>query len=130
MSIISKRSILLCLSALSAGVGAVPCKRTDKLQWGPCNIETGGLPVECAKLTVPLDYADQSSNKTLDLDLIKYPAQNGPSKGSILLNFGGPGQDGLNNMIAYAPIQGPYVSRDIECLLRHIEKKIIANKAT
>ncbi|CAI4212347.1 unnamed protein product [Parascedosporium putredinis] len=61
----------------------------------------------CSKLNVPLDYTDKSSNKTLELDLIKYPAQNGPSQGSILLNFGGPGQDGLNSMVAYAPIQAP-----------------------
>jgi pimeloyl-ACP methyl ester carboxylesterase len=101
-------SALLALSMPLASVfgASIPHEsRTTGLQWGPCDIETEGLPVECAKLTVPLDYTDTASNKTLDLDVIKYPAQNGPSQGSILLNFGGPGQDGLNSMIGYAPIQ-------------------------
>ena len=80
--------------------------RSNSLQWGPCNLNTT-LPVQCAKLAVPLDYTDKSCNKTLDLDVIKYPAQKGPSKGSIMLNFGGPGQDGLNSMLDYAPLQGP-----------------------
>ncbi|KAI0116151.1 TAP-like protein-domain-containing protein [Hypoxylon sp. NC0597] len=79
----------------------------SEIQWGPCDIDTKGLPVQCAKLTVPLDYTDKSSNRTLNLDLIKYPAQKQPRRGSLILNFGGPGQDGLNSMIDYAEIQGP-----------------------
>ena len=64
------------------------------------------VPVKCAKLPVPLDYTDSSSNKTLTLDLVKYSAPNNHSKASILLNFGGPGQD-LLNMLAYAPAMSP-----------------------
>lgn len=107
MNTAATASLLLGLSAsvLASPTSKLHYPRTEKLQWGECDIETGGLPVQCAKLTVPLDYTDKTSNKTLDLDVIKYPAQNGPSKGSILLNFGGPGQDGLNSMISYAPIQ-------------------------
>lgn len=102
-------SLLLALGASAAHAIPQPAvPRSDEgIKWGECDIETEGLPVECAKLPVPLDYSDDSCSKTLDLDLIRYPAQKGPSKGSILLNFGGPGQDGLNNMIGYAPIQGP-----------------------
>lgn len=76
------------------------------LQWGPCKLNTT-LPVQCAKLTVPLDYTNNSDNRTLTLNVIKYPAQKEPKRGSILLNFGGPGQDGLNSMLAYAPLQAP-----------------------
>lgn len=104
-------SLLLALAASAAQAipqPVVPRSGSDEgIQWGECDLETEGLPVECAKLPVPLDYTDDSCEKTLDLALIRYPAQKGPSKGSILLNFGGPGQDGLNNMLAYAPIQGP-----------------------
>lgn len=99
-------SLLLLLSA--AATQAIPqplVPKNEGIQWGPCEIKTKGLPVECGKVTVPLDYTDTSSNQTLDLAVIKYPAQNGPSQGSIMLNFGGPGQDGLNSMISYAPIQ-------------------------
>ena len=103
-------SLLIALAATAAQALATPlAARHDKgSQWGECDIDTQGLPVECAKLPVPLDYTEKSCRrKTLDLSLIRYPAQNGPSKGTILLNFGGPGQDGLNNMLLYAPIQGP-----------------------
>ena len=67
----------------------------------------GNVPVQCAKLPVPLDYTDASSNKTLTLDLVKYSAPKNHSKPSVLLNFGGPGQDGLKNMLAYAPAMSP-----------------------
>ena len=102
------KSLLLFLSASIAQAIPQPHEtRKDGIKWGPCKHETEGLPVECAKLPVPLDYTDSESDKTLDLALIRYPAQKGPSKGTIMLNFGGPGQDGLNNMISYAPLQGP-----------------------
>lgn len=83
--------------------------RSEVLKWGPCEgLENPGeIPVECTSLVVPLDYANDEGNKTLELDLIKYPAQVEPKLGTVILNFGGPGQDGLNNMLAYAPIQAP-----------------------
>lgn len=95
-------------SLVALGISAVQAvPKPEGLRWGTCDIETRGLPVECATLPVPLDYSDDSCEDTLDLALIRYPAQNGPSQGTIMLNFGGPGQDGLNSMTAYAPIQGP-----------------------
>ncbi|KAH6855508.1 TAP-like protein-domain-containing protein [Chaetomium sp. MPI-CAGE-AT-0009] len=72
-----------------------------------CDIEPQGLPVECAKLP-----------DTLGLALIRYPAQNGSSQGAIMLNFGGPGQDGLNSIISYAPILGPWDPRGTGQTLR------------
>lgn len=108
MAMHTRNSLMLLLSAsLAQAIPQPHIPRNGGIQWGPCEHETEGLPVECGKLAVPLDYTDTSSNRTLDLALIKYPAQNGPSQGSIMLNFGGPGQDGLNSMIAYAPLQGP-----------------------
>ncbi|KAJ3457167.1 hypothetical protein MRS44_014308 [Fusarium solani] len=50
------------------------------------------LPRECAKLKVPLDYTDPDNKKEVALDLTKIEALNKPSKGSILITFGGPGE--------------------------------------
>ncbi|KAJ3526199.1 hypothetical protein NM208_g11306 [Fusarium decemcellulare] len=99
---------LVLAAAAQASAAALHNARGDKqgIQWGPCDLDTD-LPVQCARLPVPLDYTNHSSNKTLKLDLIKYPAQKKPSKGSILLNFGGPGQDGLHSMLDYAETMAP-----------------------
>ncbi|KAI8964159.1 alpha/beta-hydrolase [Daldinia sp. FL1419] len=66
---------------------------TSKLQWGPCNKTEvpADVPVECSVLMVPLDYTESNSSEKLQLDLVKVPAPIQPSKGSILLDFGGPG---------------------------------------
>lgn len=96
----------LAVKASAETIHQMASSTTQGLQWGPCNLNTT-LPVQCAKLTVPLDYTNSSDSRTISLDVIKYPAQKEPKRGSILLNFGGPGQDGLNSMLAYAPIQGP-----------------------
>lgn len=79
------------------------------MKWGPCEglDNPDKLPVECTNLVVPLDYADDAGDEMLELDLIRYPAQVEPRLGTILLNFGGPGQDGLNGLITYGPIQFP-----------------------
>lgn len=80
-------------------------RSTGAITWGACSIPNpNNVPVQCAKFPVPLDYTDSSSNKTLALDLIKYSAPNNHSRGSVILNFGGPGQDGLTNMLGYAPV--------------------------
>lgn len=100
-------SLLFALGCSAVHAATAKPRGINAIRWGKCDIDTQGLPVECARLPVPLDYSNDSCGKTLDLALIRYPAQNGPSQGTILLNFGGPGQDGLNNMISYAPIQGP-----------------------
>ncbi|KAI9150670.1 Tripeptidyl aminopeptidase [Paramyrothecium foliicola] len=63
------------------------------IAWGTCNDlpSNGPLPVQCANLQVPLDYANAASNQTLTLNLARIRAINQPSKGTIQLNFGGPG---------------------------------------
>lgn len=100
---------------LAAGVSAYTYRtreRSEGLNWGPCEglDNSDELPVQCTGLVVPLDYANDAGNESLELNLIKYPAQVKPKLGTIIMNFGGPGQDGLNSMLAYAPIQAPYVS--------------------
>lgn len=99
-------SVLLTLAIQASAASIRQTYNTTELQWGPCQLNTT-LLVQCAKLLVPLDYTDKIGNRTLSLDVIKYPAQKEPKRGSIILNFGGPGQDGLNSMLSYAPIMGP-----------------------
>ncbi|PSN71883.1 alpha/beta-hydrolase [Corynespora cassiicola Philippines] len=69
------------------------------LIWNNCTEEvSGALPADCAQLTVPLDYTDLESGGTLNLSLIKINATKSPSKGSILINPGGPGVSGVTDL--------------------------------
>ncbi len=66
------------------------------LEWQACDdpevdAEDG---LECATLTVPLDY-DQPTGATIDLALIRYPASES-RQGAILFNPGGPGASGFD----------------------------------
>jgi pimeloyl-ACP methyl ester carboxylesterase len=72
----------------------------QKISWGKCEGE--GLPkdMQCAKVTVPLDYARPGAGK-LDLALARFRAT-GTSRGSLLLNFGGPGGSGVSEFAAGA----------------------------
>ncbi|KAI2463703.1 TAP-like protein-domain-containing protein [Annulohypoxylon bovei var. microspora] len=96
---------LLSFAAQGSKAATLPRDYNSGIQWGPCKLNTT-LPVQCAKLPVPLDYTDNGS-QILNLDLIRYPAQKQPKRGSIILNFGGPGQDGLTSMLSYAELMGP-----------------------
>lgn len=67
-------------------------QNTSSIQWTNC---TTTLPGACGTLTVPLDYTNTSSGRTLNLSLFRLDAKFKPSKGSILVNQGGPGGDGV-----------------------------------
>lgn len=73
------------------------------VQWGPCSIDfqqlkTTNASIDCGNVTVPLDYAD-SSKGTIQLNLLRVHAFKGPAKGSVLLNYGGPGQPGRKLLV-------------------------------
>ncbi|PKT72668.1 alpha/beta hydrolase [Streptomyces populi] len=70
----------------------------QKITWAAC--EGDGMPedLQCGKVTVPLDYA-RPDRGTLDLALARYRAT-GRSRGSVLLNFGGPGGAGIPGLVA------------------------------
>ncbi|GAB3587868.1 alpha/beta hydrolase [Calidifontibacter terrae] len=61
---------------------------SQKLAWKDCN------GVTCAKLTVPVDYANPGG-ATIQLAVSKYAAK-GTSRGSIVYNPGGPGASGYD----------------------------------
>ncbi|MGX4694071.1 alpha/beta hydrolase [Streptomyces sp. JNUCC 63] len=67
----------------------------QKVTWSACE---AGTPedLQCGKVTVPLDYARPGAG-ALDLALARYRAT-GPSRGSVLLNFGGPGAAGVSEL--------------------------------
>ncbi|MFJ4732136.1 alpha/beta hydrolase [Streptomyces sp. NPDC088770] len=67
----------------------------QKVAWSACE---AGAPkdMQCGRVTVPLDYAHPGAG-TLALALARYRAT-GPSRGSVLLNFGGPGVAGVSRL--------------------------------
>ncbi|OGM42313.1 proteinase [Aspergillus bombycis] len=97
------------LSSLLAGSYATPLAfpkhaRSEKITWGACQEETVTAPAQCGNLTVPLDYTQPESDKTLQLQLLKVPATREPKKGSILFNFGGPGLEARLTLFAQGEI--------------------------
>lgn len=65
----------------------------QKVSWAGCAGPDMPKDLQCAKVTVPIDYAHPGTG-TLDLALARYRAT-GTSRGSVLLNFGGPGGAGI-----------------------------------
>ncbi|WP_282702331.1 alpha/beta hydrolase [Streptomyces sp. CC219B] len=65
----------------------------QKVAWTKCEGAETPEDLQCGKVTVPLDYAHPEAG-TLDLALARYRAT-GRSRGSVLLNFGGPGGAGV-----------------------------------
>lgn len=61
-------------------------------------VKTPNYTIQCANISVPLDYTRERSNSTLTLELLRAPAQKQPSKGSVLFNFGGPGLVGRSQL--------------------------------
>ncbi|MFJ6571613.1 alpha/beta hydrolase [Streptomyces sp. NPDC091292] len=86
-------------SPSAAAVGAGPDLTRfygQRITWGPCE----GLPdnpedMRCGTVTVPLDYADPGKG-TVGIALAKIAAGTPHPKGSLLLNFGGPGGEGIS----------------------------------
>ncbi|MCI3932311.1 alpha/beta hydrolase [Streptomyces sp. AN091965] len=103
------------VTALALAVTALPATTTgsapprpdlkrfyaQKVKWAACTPEKQNLPetvtengdVRCGTLTVPLDYARPGSG-TVDLAMLKVKAS-GKKRGSLLVNFGGPGGPGV-----------------------------------
>ncbi|NHN55386.1 alpha/beta hydrolase [Calidifontibacter sp. DB0510] len=80
----------------------------QKLQWSQCG------DVECAKLTVPVDYA-APTGATIQLAVDRVKAKGGATKGSLVLNPGGPGGSGYDYAAAVADpsIADQVVGRDV-----------------
>jgi pimeloyl-ACP methyl ester carboxylesterase len=64
------------------------------LQWGACEPDVDA-EFQCATLAVPLDYTNPPAG-TIDLALIRLPADQARREGAVLLNPGGPGGSGYD----------------------------------
>ncbi|MFE2409047.1 alpha/beta hydrolase [Kitasatospora sp. NPDC059408] len=66
----------------------------QQARWSPC-----GDGLQCAALTVPLDYAQPGSGQTFTLPLVKHPADDPARRiGSLVFNPGGPGGSGVETL--------------------------------
>ena len=85
---------LLALGLIGAGLlPAVPAAAAAPLDWKPCE---QGPTIECARLTVPLDYANPRKGKT-ELFVARIPASDQAHKlGVLTFNPGGPGGAGAS----------------------------------
>ncbi|MFI5973284.1 alpha/beta hydrolase [Streptomyces sp. NPDC051452] len=97
----------LALALLGAGLPAAAADTSQpdlsrfyrqKVAWAACEGPDMPKDLQCAKVTVPLDYARPRAG-TLDVALARYRAT-GPSRGSVLLNFGGPGGAGVDELVS------------------------------
>ncbi|MGC5040017.1 MULTISPECIES: alpha/beta hydrolase [unclassified Streptomyces] len=91
------------LALLGAGLPAAadpppgPARFYDqKVTWSTCAGPDMPKDLQCGKVTVPLDH-DHPERGTLDLAVARYRAT-GASRGSVLLNFGGPGGQGVGQL--------------------------------
>lgn len=81
------------------------------LNWAPCDLDFPQslqdaitVPIDCATLKVPLDYTNPKDGRTLDLQLVKVNATQGPRKGSVIFNPGGPGSSGVEEVAQQGPL--------------------------
>jgi hypothetical protein len=83
-----------------------------KIQWKACQPGEFNttLNIQCGTLQVPLDYSQTDSTKTLDLGIVKILASVQPPRGSIQLNFGGPGAPARQSLIDYGGLLQQYVA--------------------
>ncbi|MEV4314378.1 alpha/beta hydrolase [Actinocrispum sp. NPDC049592] len=89
------RPLVMALGALIVGTLVTPPTATAApagLTWQPC----AGLPLECATVSVPLDYRGPGGTK-IDIAISRKKATNPATRrGVLLLNPGGPGGAGLD----------------------------------
>ncbi|MET7453383.1 alpha/beta hydrolase [Streptomyces sp. NPDC005574] len=68
----------------------------QKVKWSACAGAETPDDLQCGRITVPVDYAKPRAG-TLDLALARYRATGKP-RGSVVLNFGGPGGAGVKEL--------------------------------
>ena len=89
--------------ATPSGQSGFPATWTPKaLTWKPCSGPSRAANEECARLAVPLDWADPGG-PTIDLAIGRIRAT-GTRLGSLFMNPGGPGGSGLD-FLSYQPFQ-------------------------
>ncbi|HVX47161.1 MAG TPA: alpha/beta hydrolase [Mycobacteriales bacterium] len=80
----------------AAATSATTTTPTPTVQWGPCS-GSSDPAVHCATLTVPIDWADPDG-ATTDIAIAKRDATKA-SKGSLVIDPGGPGGSGVTEAL-------------------------------
>ncbi|OBT66462.1 hypothetical protein VE03_03590 [Pseudogymnoascus sp. 23342-1-I1] len=129
---ISIRDILQ-LAFFSSAANRPSNDATPTIPWRACDgaiINSTLATVECATLSVPLDYTEPQSDERLDLELLRVPATFQPSRGSIQVNFGGPGLPGRESLALLAPLLLPGTSNTIpfSCVNSHDEAVALSSE--
>ena len=82
------------------------------LAWSPC-----GTDLECAGLTVPLDYA-RPSGPTVPIDVARHPAEDPAARiGSLVIDPGGPGLSGIDDMANELSVLSPRLLDDFDIVM-------------
>jgi hypothetical protein len=114
--ILSSVAVSLILSSLGlcSPITSHYGHNNSTLKWAPCDldfppslnaaVEAHGVPVYCANLQVPLDYTNPNNGGTLDLQLVKINATTEPFRGSMIMNPGGPGSSGVEEISKNGPM--------------------------
>ena len=106
-----RRAIVgLVLAAATAASGA-PASAAP-LRWAPCAAPTP-KGFQCATLHVPADPAKPTGERW-PIALIRRPADSGRARGSIVVNFGGPGASGVANLPGFADDLSPRLRRTFD----------------
>lgn len=81
------------------GYGAEP-SQAPRISWGKCPVESVPDSMQCGTIEVPLDYADPAKGTTtVAVAVARMPATEPDRRiGSLLLNFGGPGGPGIEDL--------------------------------
>ena len=87
--------VVATLVACSSASRVIAPVDVDPVEWETCDEFPDDDTVECGTVTVPLDYR-KPDEQTIDIALIRYPAQSSRSKGVLLVNNGGPGESGFD----------------------------------
>lgn len=86
----------------------------EPVEWSECEDELAELGLECASLTVPVDW-DNAGGDTLDLALSKREAS-GDSLGTLLVNPGGPGASGTGLPGIAEHVVGPDIAEQFDLI--------------
>ena len=112
IAIIVFSSLPVPASADAGGANATPRGAAPSpLDWGPCSSDQDDQSVECAVVTVPLDYSDPSAGGTA-VRVGRIPATGGRAKGAIFYNPGGPGLSPVEGLVSFAARLSPQVRSD------------------
>ncbi|KIJ55460.1 hypothetical protein M422DRAFT_199675 [Sphaerobolus stellatus SS14] len=83
------------------------------IKWWPCNEPSDVEGMECGYVIVPMDYFNASAG-VAKIALARLRAINSPKKGTVLFNFGGPGEPGKIHLRQTAAAQQALIGGDYD----------------